>query len=145
MKSSQFRQPTQKRSQVRCSHEDQVIFGQHTKTKPIWTTHTNTKSIDPQTRNKSVSILKLKPGTFRPAHKNEVDCDPCTKNKAYSFPKLKSSHFRSRTQKPSWISTLSLTSSQFRCSDTKTQLISILTLKTSHFRTLGKSKSMPMH
>ena len=84
MKSSQFRSPTltsghfrhsQKTKPIWMPTQNQVIFGPHTETKTMSTTHTNTNAIDLHTENKSFSS-----GT-----QNQVNFDPI----------LKPSHFPS--------------------------------------------------
>ena len=54
-------------------------------------TNTNTKSIDPHTKNKSFSARKQKPSQFWPPHKNQVNFDPHTKTKSISIPRQKPS------------------------------------------------------
>ena len=60
-----FDPPTHKRSQVRCSHYNHVIFGQRTKTKSILTTRTLTKSIHPHSENNSFSDRTEKSSQLR--------------------------------------------------------------------------------
>ena len=65
-----------------CSFYNQVIFGQHIKTRSILTPAQEQAIFVPHTKTKSIPIPHTKRSWFRPQHWSQVNCDPHSKSKS---------------------------------------------------------------
>ena len=142
-----------------------MIYGPHTKTKSILTTHTKTESINPHTKSESFSDRTQKPSYFKshpwnrvnfdphfniksismPRHKNRVNFDPDTKKKSLSTATQNQVNSDTYNEIKS-ISIPTLKKIYFDAPRHKNQVNFIQTLsKPSHLRPPHKTNSFPIH